>query len=202
MRRTLCHTAILLILTALVGFPATASDKEPQAGQEPDMDAMMAAMEAAASPGDQHEFLAGMAGEWTFVSTLWMDPSQPPVKSDGTSSKKMILGDRYLVDHTSGEAMGQPFEGQGLTGYDNTAGEFVGTWIDSMSTSIANFEGQLEGDTLTLHSEWLDPVSREMAKVRAVTRVIDKDHHVFEYYMTMPGAPEFKSMQIDYTRAK
>ena len=200
MHRTIGKLCLLLVLGSLLGIPALAEDAETQGAGGPDMEAMMAAMEAAMKPGEHHEFLARMAGEWTFTNTMWMDPSQPPVTSDGTSTKTMILGGRYLEDETHGEAMGKPFDGYGVTGYDNTGGEFVGTWIDSMTTSIAVAKGERDGDTLTMHGEYVDPMSKQTMKVRAVTRVVNKNYHVFEYFMTMPGAPEFKSMVIEYRR--
>ncbi len=200
MQRTIGNVSLLLVLGLLLSLPAVANDKEPHAAEGPNMEAMMVAMEEAMKPGEHHRFLANMEGDWTFTNTMWMDSSQPPVSSEGKSKKTMIFGGRYLSDVTHGEAMGQPFEGHGLTAYDNTSGEFVGTWIDSMSTSITMLKGQRDGGTLTMQGEYLDPMSKQTMKIRAVTRVIDNDHLVFDYFMTMPGAPEFKSMQIEYQR--
>lgn len=192
-------TTLLLTLGALVMLPALAGaqDAEQSGGMDP---AAMEAMIKAGTPGDQHRFLARMEGDWTLTNTMWMDPSQPPMKSEGTAKKTMILDGRYLQEEVTGEAMGMTFTGRGITGYDNTAGEFVGTWIDSMATGIAFFRGQREGDTMTSHGEYLDPVSKQTMKIRAVVRIVDEDLHVFEYYMTMPGTPEFKSMVIEYAR--
>ncbi len=53
-----------------------------------------------------------------------------------------------------------------------------------------------------MHGEYLDPMSKQMMKVRYVIRRINDDKHVFQYFMTMPGAPEHKSMEIEYTRVK
>ena len=69
-----------------------------------------------------------------------------------------------------------------------------------MVTTVAIARGQRDGDTLEMHGEYLDPMSGQTMKTRYVTRVVDKDHHTFEYFMTMPGAPEFKSMEIHYSR--
>ena len=201
MHRTYRNFILSLTVSGLVlSLPALANDKESHAVQSPDMEAMMAAMAEAMEPGDHHRFLAHMEGEWEFTNTLWMDPSQPPTVTEGWSEKKMIMGGRYLSDTMRGEVMGQSFDGHAVTGYDNTSSEFVGTWIDSMSTSITMLKGQRDGNALTLQGEYIDPMSKQAMKIRAVTRVVDEDHHVFDYFMTMPGAPEFKSMQIEYRR--
>ena len=192
-------TILTLALLALA-VPALADDAktEPQAAGYDE--AMMAAWQKAMTPGEQHEFLSGMTGDWTFTSTVWMDPNQPPMKSSGKSEKKMIMGGRYLEENATGEMMGHQFTGRATTGYNNTTGEFIGTWIDTMETGIMVTHGERDGNALTMHGEYTDPMSKQAMKVRMVTRVVDQDHHVFEYYMTMPEAPEFKSMQIEYVR--
>lgn len=69
-----------------------------------------------------------------------------------------------------------------------------------MRAGLDERRGERDGDTLTLKGELLDPMSKQPADVRLVTRVVGKDHHVFEMYMTLQGVPEFKMMQIDYVR--
>ncbi len=189
----------LLALVALIAFPALADEPSGKT-QGPDMAAAMAAMQKAAAPGDNHRFLASMEGDWTFPSTVWMEPGAPPMTSPGVSKKTMILDGRYLQDNTEGNMMGKTFHGHGITAYDNTAGEFINTWIDSMSTGLAVARGSRDGNTLELSGDYVDPMSKQKMKVRYATRVVDQDHHVFEYYMTVPGMPEFKSMMIEYTR--
>ena len=192
---------LLLAFTALFALPVAGDDTETRAAEAPDMAAGMEAMQKAAAPGENHEFLAGLEGDWSFASKVWMAPGQPPMESAGKSTKSMIMGGRYLQEKVEGSMMGNTFHGLGVTAYDNTAGEFINTWFDDMSTSIAVARGQRDGDTLTMHGEYLDPMSKQTMKVRYVTRVVDADHHVFEYFMTMPGAPEMKSMEIAYSRA-
>ncbi len=194
------NVTLLLVLVALCALPALADDTETHGAEAPDMDAAMAAMQKAAAPGEHHRFLAGMEGDWGLASKVWMGPDAPPMESLGSSKKTMIMDGRYLQEETKGEMMGNAFHGRAISAFDNTAGEFIGTWIDSMSTTIAVVRGQREGDTLEMHGEYLDPMSKQMMKVRYVTRVVNDDKHIFQYFMTMPGAPESKSMEIEYTR--
>ncbi len=123
------------------------------------------------------------------------------MKSSGTSKKAMIMDGRFLQEVMRGEMMGKPFDGRATTAYDNTAGEFIGTWIDSMSTTVAIVKGQRDGNTLEMYGEYLDPMSMVTMKVRYVSRLVDEDTHIFEYYMTVPDAPETKSMAMEYKRA-
>ena len=51
-----------------------------------------------------------------------------------------------------------------------------------------------------MHGEMLDPMSGQTLKLRMVSRMISDDKEVFEYYMTPPGMPEMKQMEIVYVR--
>ncbi len=174
-------TLLLLTLGAfLLALPALADDagkKEAPAGYDPA--AMEEAWNKARTPGEAHEFLARMVGE---------------------SKRTMILDGRYLEDMLTGEFQGQPFQGRGLTGYDNTAGEYIGTWIDDMGTGVMVSRGQRDGDSLVMHGEIVDPMSGQNIQLRMVTRIVDQDNEVFEYFMTPPGMPEMKQMEIVYVR--
>ena len=188
--------ALLLALPVL----ADGSEKKQQAEQGYDPAAMEEAWNKARTPGEHHEFLAQMEGEWTYTSTMWMNPSQPPMESGGKSTKSMIMGGRYLQEETTGEFQGQPFSGRGVTAHDNNTDEFINTWIDNMGTGMMISRGHREDNELTLRGEFLDPMGKQKMKLRTVTRVVDKDQHVFEYYLTVPNMGEIKQMEIVYVR--
>ncbi|UCH83734.1 MAG: DUF1579 family protein, partial [Candidatus Latescibacterota bacterium] len=75
-------------------------------------------------------------------------------------------------------------------------------WFDNMSTTMYYSEGDCSdnGKVETHHSSHRDAMTGEDVKVKMVTRFVDKDKHVFEYYMVNPDGSEFKSMEIVYTR--
>ena len=200
MQRSMRTLTLLLALACLLTVNALADDPETHGTEAPDMEAAMEAMRKAAAPGEHHRFLASLAGDWTFDCQLWTEPGKPPEKTSGESKKTMILGGRFLQEDATGQMMGSVFHGRGVTAYDNAAAEFINTWIDDMGTTMAVARGQRDGSTLTMHGEYLDPMSGQTMKTRYTTRVVDADTHVFEYFMTMPGEPEYKSMEIEYTR--
>lgn len=171
---------------------------EPFVVKEADVERMNQAM----APGEMHRLLAQLEGEWTYASTAWMVPDTPPVESTGTANKKMILGGRWLEEHHQGEFLGAPFEGRSFTGWDNLAKEFRGVWIDNVSTGLIESRGRLEADgkTFTLEADILDPLTERRQHLRMVTRIVDADHHEFEYHAKPAGQPERKEMVIRYTR--
>jgi len=166
-----------------------------------EMETMCAVYQELATPGAPHKLLAGMAGSWSVKSTWWMDPSGPPMESTGASEQKMILDGRFLQQDFSGEMMGGPFAGIGFTGYDNHTGKYVSTWMDSMGTGIYYFEGSAgaDGKTITQSCSYDDPM-RGPLTWRSVTRIVDRNHLVFDMYTTDKSGREDKMGEMTYTR--
>jgi hypothetical protein len=168
-----------------------------------DIEAMMEVYKKLAIPGAPHKLLAGMAGSWATKVKTCMEPNKPPLESTGTSEQKMILGGRFLQQEFTGEMMGRPFTGIGVTGYDNHTKKYVSTWMDSMGTAILFFEGtaSADGKTITQESRYDDPI-KGPTKWRSVTRIVDDNTHVFEMYETDKKGKEEKMMEITYTRKR
>ncbi len=129
-----------LVVTSLaLALASTPVARAQQAqGQQPAMSAeqraMMETWAKAMAVGENHQRLARMAGDWDMTTKAWMAPGQPPTESKGTVTNTMLLGGRVLQSQQRGVMMGQPFEGVGLTGYDNVTGRHWTTWLDNMST--------------------------------------------------------------------
>jgi hypothetical protein len=191
------NSTVRLVVVALVFCCGYATNVAAQ-----DEKAAMEAMMKAAAPGMQHQFLAKMAGSWRVQAKMWMAPNAPVQESRGTSINRMILGGRYLQQDYKATMNGMAFAGMGLNGFDNTTQKFVGTWSDSWSTGIMYVSGDMDasGKAITMTGEYVDPMTKATTRVRTVTRVIDNNKHVFEYYAPAPDGAEMKMMEITYTR--
>lgn len=172
--------------------------------QEQDPEGMMNAWMESIKPGEAHAFLAKMEGKWTYTNSFWMAPGTEPQVSQGKCERKMIMGGRYLLDETSGVSFGMPMEGLQILGYDNNTEQFVSSWIDNMGTGILNGAGGwMEANaSIDLRSTYHEPMSNMDYVIRQVTKMTDKNHFVFEYYMQPEGGQEFLSMKIEYERMK
>ena len=53
---------------------------------------------------------------------------------------------------------------------------------------------------LTLHAEYLDPMTGKPSKAKTVTTVVDDDKHTFDYYAPGPDGKMFRAMAMVYTR--
>ncbi len=197
MKKWIALAAVALLVCAV----AHAAEAPPKMTAE--QQAMMEKMTKAATPGPQHEMLKKMAGEWNAKVTSQMDPSQPPEVEQSTSTLTMLMDGRYCQEVTSGNMMGQPFSGMGLTGYDNVLGKYVSSWVDNMGTGIMMSVGAADasGKVITWIGTMSDPVTGKPSKSRMVTTIKDDDHHTFEMYGTPPGGKkEMKMLTIEYSR--
>jgi len=190
-------TMAFLLTVALTAFGAAA--QEDASDQQAGMEAWM----AAATPGPFHEFLAQKEGSWNIAGKMWMAPDAPPMDSQSTGQAEMILGGRYLQETMEGENMGMPFEGMGVTGYDNSTGMVTSVWYDNMGTATTVLMGPYEepGTPMELFGDMLDPVTGQQMTVRTLSTFISHDESLFEYFATPPGGDEVKVMELRYTRA-
>src|SRR5258708_540557 len=131
----------IAVVAVALFVAANAFAADAPKGGAADQKAMMEKMMKAATPGPQHEMLKKMAGEWNAKVTSQMDPSQPPQVENSTSTLTMLMDGRYCQEVTSGQMMGQPFSGMGLTGYDNVLGRYVSTLVHNMGTGIMTSTG-------------------------------------------------------------
>jgi Protein of unknown function (DUF1579) len=208
-RLLLCGVLLVVVSGLALAQEATkpkiagsGSAKASAAPQKMDPQAMAAMMEKMAAPGPNHERFKMLAGDWNLTVKWTMDPSQPTQETKSTSTITTLMDGRYCEEQTVGEMMGKPFQGMGLTGYDNVLKKYVGVWVDNMGTGIMSSQGTADasGNVINWTAESSDPATGKMTKSRGVTRYLDDNHHVFEMYMKGPDGKEFKAMEITYER--
>ncbi len=222
-RSTLQALCLAVALAALVAVPALAANAaEPPAAKpaaaatpaapaasataSPDEQKMMDAMMKAGKPGKPHQELAKQAGSWDLAVKAWMKPGAPPLESKGAAERTMILGGRVLSEKVTGDPMGGmgPYEGFGLTGFDNVSGEYWGTWADNMGTGVMTMTGTCseKTSTCTFKGSYMDPITKKAKHTRMVEHWDGADKSVVEFYESGKGGKEAKTTEITYTRKK
>lgn len=209
MRPHAARTSVALSLALVLALAACAlaadAPKKPAAptglSAEGGMPAGMDEMMKYAMPGPSHKLLESFVGDWVATSKMWMGPGEP-MTSTGVSIHRLILGGRFLEQRYSGSMMGQPYEGYGLTGFDNRKGRYNTFWVDNTMTEMSVGEGSWDPATksLTVTSAITGPDGKPTT-MRTVTVVQDADTHVFTMYAPMNGA-ETRLAEITYKRKK
>jgi hypothetical protein len=204
--RLLAATCALL-LTAGVAIaaktpakPAAAPAAKAEASKPGAMpDSVMQMMAAMAAPGPAHEKLKAFAGKWHAVVKTWMGPGDPVV-NEGDSEAEMVLGGRVLEQEFKGTFMNKPFEGRGMTGYDNATHQYWATWVDNSSTNVTMSQGSMDDAGKMLTCTFTMPgMDGKPATMTTVTKMVDDKH--MTYTMTgMMGGNQVPMMEITYTR--
>lgn len=193
----------VLAVTALSAGLVAFAD-EPAAPTPEQMQAMMEAWMKNMTPGQQHADMQKFVGEWNYVMEDFT--SGTPMTMTGTSTHSLILGGRVLEMRTAGDYMGVAWEGLGLTGYDNTTGQYWSIWSDSMGTGVAvSYGTETEPGVVTYKGSMTNPMTGKPIAFTTITKMPDADTGIFEMHMgnMMTGeGPEVLAMRITYTRKK
>ena len=188
---------LVFLISAFLTLPVFAAEN---AAMDP---AKMAEAKKMGAPGENHKKFESLVGNWTNTSTRKMTPDAAPMTSTGTNTNKMILGGRFLQQDFKGEAMGEAFEGTGISGYDNVKKEFTSIWMDNMMTGIMVSTGQYDASSnaITEKGTFSCPMTGEKDKeFRSVWKIIDENNYTYEMYGKGPDGHEFKNMEIVYKR--
>jgi hypothetical protein len=127
--------AAIVVSAVAVGWVGRSvfSDEPPKPDPEQEAWAKLA------EPGEVHQRLQSLVGDWAVHGKFTFQGQT--IESDSTSSFRALWGGRFLEQTVRGTMMGAPFEGRGWMGYDNAKKKLVGVWIDNMGTGMAVSEG-------------------------------------------------------------
>lgn len=158
---------------------------------------------ASPKPTSHHLAMKRMEGTWDAVVKLYEAPGKPPIRSKGVEVNKLVPGGLWLTSEFKSEMFGTPFEGRGIFGYDTATGRHVGTWVDSMVTSLALPSGTCKDDcretTLTFEGPGMDG---KMTTYKEVTVEKGADQRVMTMYIKGKDGAFALNMEIEYSRRK
>lgn len=154
-------------------------------------------------PAKEHAWLQQLVGEWTYESECPGKPGDPPMKFTGTESVRAI-GELW----TQGEGRGATPDGTTFTsfitlGYDQQKKRFVGTWVGSMMDNLWVYDGELNGNVLTLDTvgpNWDAP--GQTAKYQERLEILDADNRVFASSVQGADGTWTQLMSMQYRRTK
>lgn len=168
---------------------------QPAQGQMTD-EQMWAEMMTLAEPGPQHEALDPLVGRFTYTMSHTDESGNTVQDSAGTCEARWVMGGRFVMSYWTGtmDMAGQsiPWEGTGIIGHDNIAGEYVGTWTDTFTTSILVQQGAMTGDQLTLEGPMPSPMG-DMT-FRGVWTISGPQGFTMDMYQTDPATGQMHSV--------
>jgi hypothetical protein len=155
-------------------------------------------------PQEEHAWLQKLVGEWTSEGTMYMMPGEPPMKCSGTESVHALGGFWVVTDMTSVmPGTEEQMKGMLTLGYDPAQKKYLGTWVDSMTSTLWVYDGTMneEGTVLTLETEGPCPMNEgTIMQFREVIEIKSDTERTFTSYIQGEDDEWTKMMEIVYTR--
>jgi hypothetical protein len=211
-RRLICYAIVLPAVTVLLTHEVASQEHASptkadttHAGTTDSESAAEAQVEAFARyamPSKHHKVLDQMAGDWDLKVKYRMSPDTPIVESEGTCTRKWILGKRFMVEEFDGGYLAMPFQGQAIYGYDSFEEKYTSVWLDTMSTAVTTYLGECRKDCRIITFEGVhgDPFTGVKRRSRGITRFVNDKKHIVELYEPDSSGKDFKVLEITYTR--
>ncbi len=105
---------------------------------------------------EQHEWLQQLVGEWEFTSEAIAEPGTEAVVWKSRESSRSI-GGLWIVSEGTADSDGETFTSLMTIGYDANKETFVGSWIDSIQTTMWTYVGSLDDSKRILTLEATGP---------------------------------------------
>jgi Protein of unknown function (DUF1579) len=151
-------------------------------------------------PHKYHKLLQADVGVWDGELEMSVPGMPEPMKSEVVETIK-TFGSFWTVSTLEGNFMGMPFEGHAQLGYDPEAKQFVGTWIDTSSPSIAVMHGSFDEDTKTLAMHFRAPdMMGRMTDQWNTSTVNEAGQRIFKGFFKAEDGSDVHSMTIVYTK--
>lgn len=193
--------AVCATLALSLGFTQPVEDAAAAAPTEEEMAAMMAQMAEMAAPSEGHAMLDHAIGHWNAKAEFEMGGPEPLVATGSMHSEWVMDGRYTMTKFKLDDFMGQPFHGIALMGYSNYTKQYMGSWIDTMSTHMTTTKGNVDGDgMLVMSGTSVTPMGQ--AGMRIVTEFVDQDTMIDRFFDEVAEDTWVQSGTITYTRVQ
>jgi hypothetical protein len=195
-----------LALAGAVGLSMSTAASDDQPPSEADA---AKRWKEAAQLGPHHKELEYFLGTWDGVIEFVMPGmlTMPPEKRDkvvGTGA--WAIEGRWLSFRIKGTMMGQPFEGFGLSGYDNVKKAHVSTFVSNIDTAMTTASGSVvdpNGKIVSMYGTIDEYLTGEHDKpVRITRKIVSPDQFVHEIWDLGIGELGQVVLRETFTRRK
>jgi hypothetical protein len=155
---------------------------------------------AASQTRPEHARLTAMAGTWDVELTFWFKPGAPGVTTKGTSTIQSILGGLFIEEKIEGTLNGTPFTTLAWTGFNTATRQYEATRIASTNTIRIAETGSYDEKTQQFELKADYPFAGDTWHQRTVIQPASADAMTAISYLSFGAVPEWKSVEIKYTR--
>jgi hypothetical protein len=150
--------------------------------------------------GPEHARLAAMCGTWDVEMTFWLQPGRPGLSTKGTSTIRSLLDGRFIEEKIEGTLNGAPFTTLAWTGFNTDTHQYEATRISSTNTARIAETGVYDEQARQFELKADYPLAGDTWHQRTVVQVVSADSMIATSYLSFGKVPEWKAVEIKYTR--
>lgn len=155
-------------------------------------------LNAAADP--EHARLVSMCGTWDVEVTFWFQPGRPGITTKGTSTIRSLFDGLFVEEKIEGSLNGTPFTTLAWTGFNTVTHQYEATRIASTNSMRIVESGGYDEKTRQFELKADYPLAGETWHQRTVIQPVSSNAMVAASYLSFGQVPEWKSVEIKYTR--
>jgi hypothetical protein len=190
-RLVACLIIVLIGLTAIAVVP-TADARPPAAPEQSTM----------SKAGPEHARLTAMCGTWDVEMTFWFKPGGPGLTTKGTSTIRPLFDGLFVEERIEGTLNSTPFTTLAWTGFNSATHQYEATRIASTNTIRIAETGGYDEKTRTFELKADYPMAGDTWRQRTVIQPTSADAMIATSYLSFGQVPEWKAVEIKYTRRK
>ena len=154
--------------------------------------------------GSPHRLLAQLAGSWTGISRLWLEPDKLTDESPVVGTIQLILGGRFALYLYQGSIQDEPQHGLFTFGYNTLTDRYEASWVDSWhnNTAIMFCTGNATENGFFVLGSYPDPNGGPDWGWRTEVEVVDDNNILITAYNIMPEGGEARATEARLTRVK
>jgi Protein of unknown function (DUF1579) len=159
-----------------------------------------AAATPASGPDPEHARLAAMCGTWDVQMTIWTQPGRPGMTAKGTSTIRPLFDSLFIEEKIDGTLNGTAFTTLAWTGFNPGPRQYEATRISSTNPIRIAESGVWNEQDRRFELKGTYALAGDTWTQRTVIQPVSGDAMVASSYLSFGAVPEWKAVEIRYTR--
>ena len=148
----------------------------------------------------EHARLIAMAGSWDVEMTFMFQPGRPAAVTKATSTIRPLFGGLFIEEKIEGTLNGAPFTTLAWTGFNTSTHQYEATRIASTNDSRIAEAGTYDDKTKQFELKADYPLAGDTWHQRTVIQQTSANAMIASSYLSFGSVPEWKAVEIKYTR--
>jgi hypothetical protein len=153
-----------------------------------------------AAPGPEHARLTAMSGMWGVEMTFRFRPDGPGIATKATSTIRPLFDGLFIEEKIEGALNGTPFTTLAWTGFNTSTHQYEATRIATTNTARIAETGAYDEKTKQFELKADYPLAGDTWHQRTVIQVTSADAMAATSYLSFGSVPEWKAVEIKYSR--